>query len=234
MFEQGIGYFIFLSIWTLFIGVSLYLIAKTILSQINSDLGKPKEEDKIKSTNPFDKSNRTEKAKQIRLERGFSKYISLISVITVGGFFGIVFFLYADSFIGFVASIQEYKSVSYPVGILLTIGLGATFMRGLLNGLGDENELFDTEDNLILDQRTKGVVMTYLSTAFFALLFAFVGGFSSDYNLIKATSLGFVVGNGFYLLLRYNTNWNKLKKYSFTKNKNSANNSEDESNLIDL
>lgn len=223
MLDNKFGYFLCFILWSGFLLASLYYLAKILINQIRTDLEMPSEDSleniEPNQRNPFDSNEVNKVRKKVALERGFGKYISLIAVITTGGFFGIIFFLYADTFNDFVIKLQEHENISYPIGILITMALGSAYMRKLLNGIGDDNEFFDSDNKLIINQRTKAFVMTYLSAAFFALFFAFLGGISKEYNLIKATTVGFIVGNGFYLLNRYNANWKNLKKYSF-KSKN--------------
>jgi len=190
------------AVWFLFLIFLILLISYRLFSAIFESQKKKR---KTKTNNPFgDHKEFSEKINSVELlELEYGSSLPIIALATSVMLWGMLYFLQQE-FNGLLDTLRMYKGLSISALILVFGVVGVSFMRKILNDIGNENEFHDSDNITIVYQRAKAAVNTYLSFLLGALVFAFLSDISFDFTLIRFAPMSFIIGSSLYLLLRQN------------------------------
>lgn len=187
----------------LFAGLTLK-IAKDCIKEdikINASLKKIK-------PNPFEDSRET----KIRIkDKGLNKFASIGAFIFPSLILSIIYLMLLDSFYDIAVNFMESKGIAGnliggSIAILVFFS-GKTFARQFLKENSFQNDLTESENIPILENRMRKIEIAYLSFTFFVILYNYLD-FDLKFNIIKAITTGFVAGNIYYVVFRQKSTFN--------------------------
>ena len=155
--------------------------------------------------------------KRMFLENELGKVISLIALITALSISGIIYVLAFDPIYEFLRNKQQEFFLGDAALIIAIFSFGTLYARFYFIGLGKNNDLYRDQNKSALIQRSRGIKVFYLSTAFFFLLSAYIDDPTKEINLLKACSLAFIAGNGFYIVFRSGASIDQLVDWASKK-----------------
>lgn len=193
--------FISATLWFLFLFILIVLISIRLFSDIyKASRGDTKRKVNDPFSNERKKSFRSLTSVEL-LELEYGSTLPVIALTASVMTWGLIYFL-QEEMNGFITEVRQLKGLSIGAIIIVFAVLGIFFMRNILKGIGQGNDLHDTTNLDIIFQRAKTVVTTYLSLLLGALVFTFLSDISFELKIIRFAPMSFIIGSAYYLLLR--------------------------------
>lgn len=141
-------------------------------------------------------------------ETGLAQFSSIGAFVLPLLVLSIIYLMLLESFYELTLSYIKIRGIATNIagGIVAIIVFfaGKSFARKFLIRSQQTDDLHDTEDAGVIENRLRKVEICYLSATFFIIVFNYLD-FDLKFNLIKAITTSFVAGNMYYVVFRQNT-----------------------------
>jgi len=193
-------------IYYFFLGTLIILIGSRLLDDVFKSSKKKK-----RFKNPFDEESQDDRISSTEiLEKEAGPSLTIISLTVSFATWSILYFA-QNQVIELFEMLKNYQGLT-SLAFIIFFGLaGNQFMRKLMNNIGSSNEFHDTRNVELMYQRAKGAVNMYMAFILGGLVFTFLTDISFDFKILLFAPLSFIVGSGFYLLLRQNPDHKKIR-----------------------